>query len=234
MIGLSWFAEEHTSTFPPGCTQSHAHPEPKRVLIIGGGDGGSAREVMKHPSVQTVDLVEIDHTVVEASRQFLPNVGDFENPKLNVLYEDGTEYIKNAEYPYDVIIIDGSDPVGPAKCLFEKEFYSSCSEALTEEGVLTTQTESPWVSSYHPSIKNVYHTLNELFAHASAYLSYIPLYPGGMWSMMCASKMKHPLDDAVIRRVEGDSEILNNLKYYNSEIHRSCFALPNFVAEIIE
>ncbi|MFO7798180.1 MAG: polyamine aminopropyltransferase, partial [Rhodohalobacter sp.] len=127
------------------------HPNPKRVLIIGGGDGGTAREVLKHSTVEHADMVEIDQTVVEASKLHFPGVGDFDNPNLNVLYEDGIAFVKNVKDPYDVIIIDGSDPVGPAEGLFEKDFYQFCLDALTEDGVLTAQTESPWVESYYPS-----------------------------------------------------------------------------------
>ncbi|MEX0994176.1 MAG: hypothetical protein WD599_01530, partial [Balneolaceae bacterium] len=198
------------------------------------GDGGTAREVMKHSTVQHVDMVEIDPTVVEASKNFLPEVGDFDNPKLNVLYQDGITFVKKVKQPYDVLIVDGSDPVGPAGGLFEKEFYRDCFKVLTDQGVLVTQTESPWVSTYHPSIKNVYKALVDPFRNVSVYLTFIPLYPGGMWSMMCASKKDHPLDKKVIERVDANNEKLRDLKYYNPDIHQSCFALPNFVADIIK
>ncbi len=210
------------------------HPDPHRVLIIGGGDGGTAREVMKHNSVNQVDMVEIDKTVVDASKQFLPNVGDFDNPKLNVHYDDGITFVKGVSDPYDVIIIDGSDPVGPAKGLFEKDFYQYCYDALKENGVLTTQTESPWIRSYYPAIKKVYKTLDELFSNAGMYVCYIPLYPAGMWSMMCASKKTGAFEDSVIKRAEEGVVSLDDLKYYNPEIHKAAFALPNFVKEIIE
>lgn len=210
------------------------HPNPKRVLIIGGGDGGTAREVLKHSSVEQVDMVEIDKTVVDASRLHFPDVGDFDNPKLNVLYEDGISFVKNVKQLYDVIIIDGSDPVGPAEGLFEKDFYQFCIEALTEEGVLTAQTESPWVESYYPSMKKVFTALDDLFLISKMYLSFIPLYPAGMWSMACASKGKSPLDDSVRGRIRSQKKLLNTLNYYNEEVHFGAFALPNFVKEILE
>lgn len=210
------------------------HPKPKRVLIIGGGDGGTAREVMKHESVEQVDMVEIDKAVVEASRLHFPGVGDFDNPKLNVLFEDGIAFVKNVKVPYDVIIIDGSDPVGPAEGLFEKDFYQFCIEALTENGVLTAQTESPWVESYYPSMRKIFHALEDLFPLSGMYLSYIPLYPAGMWSMACASKSFHPLHGDVIERINEANQILDGLRYYNSEVHTGSFALPNFVKSIIE
>ena len=210
------------------------HPNPGRVLIIGGGDGGTAREVLKHPSVTTVDMVEIDKTVVDASKLHFPDVGDFENPKLNVLYEDGIAFIKNVKNPYDVIIIDGSDPVGPAEGLFEKEFYQYCFDALSDDGVLTAQTESPWVESYHPSMKKVFHALDDIFPISKMYLSFIPLYPAGMWSMACASKKEHPLSDEVRNRIKENYNKLNNPRYYNLDVHFGSFALPPFVSDIIK
>ena len=210
------------------------HPNPERVLIIGGGDGGTAREVLKHTSVQKVDMVEIDKTVVEASRLHFPGVGDFNNPKLNVLYEDGIAYMKNVKQPYDVIIIDGSDPVGPAEGLFEKDFYQYCINALTQEGVLTAQTESPWVESYYPSMQKVFSALDDLFPISKMYLNYIPLYPAGMWSMACASRSEDPLGEVVLQRAESAQNILSALSYYNPDVHRAAFALPNFVKEIIQ
>ena len=210
------------------------HPKPKRVLIIGGGDGGTAREVLKHNSVIHVDMVEIDKTVVDASKLHFPGVGDFENPKLNVLYEDGIAFIQNVKNPYDVIIIDGSDPVGPAEGLFEKDFYQYCKNALTPKGVLSTQTESPWVGSYHPSMKKVFGALEDLFPIAKMYLSFIPLYPAGMWSMGLASMSESPLDDQVIKRAQTVKKNLSGLKYYNPQVHSGSFALPNFVSQIIK
>ncbi|MGF1672018.1 MAG: polyamine aminopropyltransferase [Balneolaceae bacterium] len=209
------------------------HPGPKRVLIIGGGDGGTAREVMKHPSVVTVDMVEIDKNVVEASKLHFPGVGDFDNPKLRVLYEDGIAFVKNVTDPYDVIIIDGSDPVGPAEGLFKKEFYSSCFNALSDDGIITSQTESPWVESYYASMQRVFRSLDELFPVSAMYLCYIPLYPAGMWSMAYASKKYEPCSDAVKQRTE-NSTFLNSLRYYNADVHNASFALPNFVSDILK
>jgi spermidine synthase len=188
---------------------------------------------MKHPSVNQVDMVEIDKTVVDASKEFLPDVGDFDNPKLNVLYEDGIAFIKNVTNPYDVIIIDGSDPVGPAEGLFEKDFYELCHKALADDGVLTAQTESPWVKSYHPSMKKVFHAIDDLFPVSKMYLSFIPLYPAGMWSMACASKLDDPLSKDVFERIQNGIDHIKPLKYYNAELHRGSFALPNFVSDVI-
>ena len=211
-----------------------SHLNPEKVLIIGGGDGGTAREVLRHPSVKKVDMVEIDEAVVRASKEFLPEVGAWDDPRLNVLFEDGIAFVKKAEAQYDVVIIDGSDPVGPAEGLFEKEFFEYCYSALKEKGVLTGQTESPWVEEYHSSIKQVFDALDTVFTNSSMYLGFIPLYPAGMWSFAYASKGIQVNEEAVNQRIQsGLNEFGDQLKYYNKSIHQGSFALPNFVAEII-
>lgn len=211
-----------------------AHPNPEKVLIIGGGDGGTAREVLRHPSVKKVDMVEIDEAVVRASKEFLPEVGAWDDPRLSVLFEDGIAFVKNAEAEYDVVIIDGSDPVGPAEGLFEKEFFEFCFSALKENGILTGQTESPWVEEYHSSIKQVFDALRHVFTHSYMYLGFIPLYPAGMWSFAFASKGIRPDEEGVQNRIQsGMKEFGEQLKYYNEAVHQGSFALPNFVADII-
>lgn len=212
-----------------------SHPQPKRVLIIGGGDGGTAREVMRHPSIEKVDMVEIDEAVIRASKQYLPDVGDWDNPRLNVLIEDGIKYVQSESDPYDVIIIDGSDPVGPAEGLFEKDFIQACYDGLNEGGVLTAQTESPWEPKYHKSMQKVFKALESIYPVSRMYLAYIPLYPAGMWSFAYASKGADPLSDNTFNGVtKGLEDFGDDLKYYNAAVHEGCFALPNFVQDIIK
>ncbi|MEX0844940.1 MAG: polyamine aminopropyltransferase [Balneolaceae bacterium] len=211
-----------------------AHSKPEKILIIGGGDGGTAREVLKHSSVKQVDMVEIDEAVVRASKEYFPGVGAWDDDRLNVLFEDGIAFVKAAKSEYDVIIVDGSDPVGPAEGLFEKDFFQFCFDALKNDGVLSAQTESPWVKEYHKSIKKVFDALNEVFFESDMYLGFIPLYPAGMWSFAYASKGINVQSDEVLARVEqGLSKFGDELKYYNKNVHQGAFALPNFVAEII-
>ncbi len=215
-------------------TGMFAHPNPRRVLIIGGGDGGTAREVLRHPSIEHVDMVEIDETVVRAAKEFLPDVGAFDNPKLHVRFEDGIAFVKNVTDPYDVIIVDGSDPVGPAVDLFSETFYRNCYKSLSPQGILTGQTESPWVPSYHPGIKKLFAHLDRIFEVSRMYLAFIPLYPSGMWSLAFASKGIHPHDPDVMDRViKGTTTMENALRYYNPAIHQGSFALPGFVREIL-
>lgn len=209
------------------------HPNPEKVLIIGGGDGGTAREVLKHPVVKHVDMVEIDEAVVRASKLHMPKVGDFSNPKLIVVYENGLEFVNGPVKEYDVIIIDGSDPVGPAVDLFKKDFYEKCHTCLKDDGVLVSQTESPFVKSYHDSIRSVQNAISSLFPVAKLFLTYIPLYPTGMWSMSIASKQRDPLSEEVVSEIEKrTSGFADTLKYYNKDVHQGAFALPGFVRQI--
>jgi spermidine synthase len=173
--------------------------------------------------------------VVRASKQYLPGVGDWDNPKLNVLYKDGIKFVQEITEPYDVIIIDGSDPVGPAEGLFKKDFIQACYDGLSENGVLTAQTESPWIQSYYPSMNRVFIALNAIYEVSKMYLGFIPLYPAGMWSFAYASKGVEPMSKEVLSRVEkGLEKFGSDLNYYNENIHTGCFALPNFVKDIIK
>ncbi len=211
-------------------TACFSHPNPKRVLIIGGGDGGTAREVLRHASVEHVDMVEIDEAVVRASKLHMPAVGAWNDPRLHVLYENGLTFVEHVPVKYDVIIIDGSDPVGPAVDLFKQEFYDKCAAALTENGVLTVQTESPFVEHYHESMRSVSQALKNTFALNRPMVVFIPLYPTGMWSLCFASKGIDPLSAEVAARAEAGMRVFGSeLKYYNPDVHKAAFALPNFV-----
>ena len=212
------------------------HPNPEKVLIIGGGDGGTAREVMRHSRVKHVDLVEIDETVVEACKTFLPEVGDFSNPKLNLLIQDGIEFIQNSpDQTYDVVLVDGSDPVGPAEGLFEFSFVEQCHRILKNDGVFASQSESPWIEKYHPSMQRLYRGLKHVFPKVSPYLCAIPLYPTGLWSMIVATKGLNPISEEISAAIrhEGD-DFLSGCRYYTEDVHRSSFALPVFVRNIFQ
>lgn len=210
------------------------HPNPENVLIIGGGDGGTAREVMRHSRVKQVDLVEIDEAVVEACREYLPDVGDFDNPKLTLRIEDGIQFIHNTpDETYDVVIVDGSDPVGPAEGLFDTSFVEQCARILKKDGVFASQSESPWVEHYHPSMQRLKRGLEQFFPIVKPYICSIPLYPTGMWSMVLASRQYDPKGDqlSVSVQKEGDA-FLNGCRYYTEELHVAAFALPAFVRKI--
>lgn len=205
----------------------YTHPNPKKVLVIGGGDGGTVREVLKHSSVEYVKMVEIDGAVVDVAKKYLPEISKalIENPpQLDLTIGDGIAHMASVENEYDVIIVDCSDPIGPGEGLFSYDFYKNVYKALKADGLFVQQTESP---IYHqPLIKRLTKDIKSLFPITKFYLSHIPIYPGGMHSFTMGSKKYNPL--------EADVELLpSGLRYYNEEIHKACFALPNFVKELL-
>jgi len=206
------------------------HPNPQNILIIGGGDGGTAREVLRHDAVQNIDVVEIDPLVVKLCREYFPQVHRFDDARVNLQHVDGAVFLQESTTAYDVIIIDGSDPVGSAKVLFSDDFFDACRQHLTYDGIFICQSESPWVEKYRPVIADMYQSLSGLYSFVHPYLCAIPLYPTGLWSMMMASQTINPLSEASLDSVEtrfGDIE--SELNYFNPEIYRASFALPGFV-----
>lgn len=204
----------------------HAHPAPKDVLIIGGGDGGTAREVLRHKDIESVTLVEIDRRVVELSRRYLPEVAcSYDNPKLQVHFEDGVEFVMNKKACYDVILVDAPDPVGQAERLFGVEFYRSIFEALRPDGIFVAQTESPFVDG--ELIGRVYRDVSSLFPITKVYQGVVPTYPTALWAFTVGSKQYDP--EELRRKPVFEDE----LRYYNSELHEASFKLPNFVKKLL-
>lgn len=209
----------------------YTHPNPRKVLIIGGGDGGTLREVVKHPSVELAVLVEIDEEVIKASKQFFPEVASgFNSAKAAVLVADGIKYVKETEEKYDVILIDSTDPVGSAEGLFSPDFYRACYGILNDDGILTTQSETPFIDSFAAVIPKVIANFRELFPVVNLYLAAIPTYPSGLWSFTMGSKKYCPEKDFQSDRYASDSL---KLRYYNGRVHKASFCLPNFVAELV-
>jgi spermidine synthase len=208
------------------------HPDPKRVLIIGGGDGGSAREVMRHSSIEEVKMVEIDGMVVEACKKHLPENSVVlrepeKYPKFELIIGDGIKYMQQADSYYDVIIVDCSDPIGPGEGLFNLAFFKDVFKALKPDGLFVQQTDSPF---YHQELlKRLHNDLATLFPIIHLYLAHIPIYPGGMHSFTMGSKKYCPLN-ASLDRIPNDSDY----RYYNKDIHKSAFALPNFVKSFLK
>ena len=206
------------------------HPCPKNVLVIGGGDGGTIREVLKYPSVEKAVLCEIDGMVIDACREFLPSIaGKLNDPKVEIQVCDGVEYISKQKNRFDVIIIDSTDPLGPGEGLFTEEFYCNVRDALKSDGIMTAQSESPIANQRE--IKLIYSLLNKVFPVVKSYVAPIPTYPGGYWSWAFCSKNINPLDNI---NSEVAAKIEKTSKYYNSEIHKAAFALPNFLRDLVE
>lgn len=220
-----------------------AHPalcllrEPKRVLVVGGGDGGTVREVLRHPSIEHVDLVEIDQMVIDVSRDFFPRIASaLENPRLNIRVQDGAEFVRNAEDGfYDLIIVDSTDPVGFAEALFGEDFYRDCHRILSDQGILVSQTESPWDRVFHDSIRAANRFLDSVFKEVELYLASIPTYPLGTWSFTIASKQIHPIDDFdQASAAERLAPFIDELQYYHAGLHRAAFAHPLFVQRFLQ
>jgi len=201
----------------------------QRVLIIGGGDGGTVREVLRYPEVEQVVLVELDKLVIDVCKEHLSSFAvPWNDPRLDIRCGDGIAYLQSyAGAPYDVILIDGSDPVGPAEGLYASPFYESAKRCLHPEGVLASQTESPIAMA--SDFARIVKTLRSSFRRAEPYFVPIPLYPSGMWSFTFASDSVDPLafDQARATRVEATT------RYYNRDIHRAAFTQPNFVRGLL-
>ncbi|WP_066176040.1 polyamine aminopropyltransferase [Bacillus marinisedimentorum] len=203
------------------------HPDPKHVLVVGGGDGGVIREVLKHKSVEKATLVEIDGKVIEYSKKYLPEIaGELENERVEVKVDDGFMHIATSENAYDVIMVDSTEPVGPAAKLFEKGFYEGISKALKEDGIFVAQTDNPWFKA--DLIRQVYSDVKEIFPVTRLYTANIPTYPSGLWTFTIGSKKHDPLKVPESRFDDFET------KYYTKELHNAAFALPKFVKDLTE
>lgn len=202
----------------------YVHPCAKRVLIIGGGDGGTAREVLRHSYVEKCVMVEIDKAVVEACQQFIPQTASqLKDPRLELIIEDAVQYVARTDEKFDVILVDSTDPIGPAQPLFGEEFYDNIYKCLTEEGIVVSQGESPWYNS--DMQKTLLTILHQRFTISSIYNFHNLTYPGGLWSFTLGSKKFHPLKDFQLARYEDEKM---SFEYYHSGIHRGCFEIPQF------
>ena len=205
------------------------HPKPKRVLVIGGGDGGSVREVLKHKSVAKCVLVEIDGLVVEASKRFIPlTAAKLSDKRCVVRIEDGVKFVKETDERFDVIIIDSTEPFGPAKELFGIGFYKDVKRILTGDGIVVSQAGSPFYEI--GTIKNLDRILGKVFPVVDAYLFNNLTYPGGLWAFTYASKGLRPLKDFRPARVKAAKL---PLRWYNADVHAGAFALPSFLRKAL-
>lgn len=210
-----------------------SHPGPRRALIVGGGDGGSAEELFKHPTIEAVTLAEIDPAVVDISRRYLAAVhrGALDDPRLELEIGDGFAYVRSGTTRYDLIVLDLTDPGGPSEALYTTDFYRACAARLNPEGAMTLHIASPIA---HPErIRRTLANLRSVFAVVTPYLTSVPLY-GGMWMMACAAAS---LDPTRLTAEEIDRRIaqrgLGGLQYYNGDVHRAALALPNFVRALV-
>jgi len=203
------------------------HPSPKDVLVIGGGDCGAVSEITKYSCPQKIDMVEIDEFVVKECIKHIPSIAGNapHDERVNFIFDDGIEFVRNRKEMYDVIIIDSSDPVGPAEDLFSEKFYIDAKNCLRPDGILVCQSESPFF--YKDTLQRTYRFLCNHFNIVRTYKAVVPSYPGGLWSFTIASQEYDPLNAATDR-------LAKTTKYINEEIFKSCFMLPNFMKELFE
>lgn len=208
------------------------HPTAKKVLIIGGGDGGAIRELVRYPLVEHIDLVEIDELVVEVCKKHLPQTACcFNDERVTIHYQDGLKFIRRCENEYDLIIVDSTDPFGPGEGLFTKEFYGNCYKALKEDGIMVNQHESAFYLDDAVAMQRAHKRIVESFPISRVYQAHIPTYPSGHWLFGFASKKYHPIED--LKAVKWNA-LGFKTRYYNTQLHVGAFALPNYVEELLK
>ena len=207
------------------------HPNVQKVLVIGGGDGGVVRELLKYETIKSIRLVEIDEQVVKVCKEFLPiTANSLNDERVSVLYQDGLKYVRKWENEFDLIIVDSTDPFGPGEGLFTKEFYGNCYKALKEDGIMVNQHESPFYKEDANAMKRAHKRIVESFPISRIYQAHIPSYPSGHWLFGFSSKKYHP-----VKEFNGVSWNKRGFKtkYYNTQLHVGAFALPNYVEELL-
>lgn len=202
-----------------------SHPDPRRVLIVGGGDGGVLREVLRHKNVEKATLIDIDEEVINASKKFLPTISAaLEDPRADVKPMDAMVYIKATRQEFDVAIVDSTDPVEFAAGLFESPFYRDIHNALKKDGMVVAQTESPFTD--RNVVRDAFREMSSVFPVVRMYWGAMPTYPSGMWTYTVGSKTADP-SVPVRPAPEGT-------RYYTSDIHRASFVLPPFVSDLLK
>jgi spermidine synthase len=205
------------------------HPDPETLLVIGGGDGGVVREALKH-KIDRIDLVEIDRRVVEVSQQFFPDVScGLKDPRVQIHIEDGARFVADVEDVYDVIVVDSTDPIGVGAVLYGEPFYRHLYRALRHDGIVATQSESPFFDQ--DIVKDLYPKLRNVFPVVRTYLAPVPFYPGTCWSFAFCSKGIDPVEDFRAPHMStGEIET----RYYDEEIHKGAFIIPKCFREVLE
>lgn len=207
------------------------HPHVRKVLVIGGGDGGTVRELTKYKTIEHIDMVEIDERVVRTCQQYLPITAcQLEDPRVHLHFKDGIHFMEAPTSEYDLILVDSTDPIGPGEGLFTQAFYNNCFKALKEDGILINQHESPYYEKDSREMKRAHQKIEKLFPISKVYQFHMPTYPSGHWLFGFASKKYDPLLDFNSNTWE---QLGLKTKYYNLELHPASFALPTYVKEML-
>ena len=208
------------------------HPNPERVLIIGGGDGGVAKELTQYDSIEKIDVVEPDEMLVEVCREHFPELAcGLDDPRVNVYYQDGLRFLRNKTEEYDLIINDATDPFGHTEGLFTKEFYGNCFRALKDDGIMVYQHGSPFYDEDEESCRGMHRKASHSFPISRVYQAHIPTCSSGYWLFGFASKKYHPLDDLDAKRWK---ERKIKTWYYTTNLHKGAFMLPRYVEDMLE
>ena len=208
------------------------HPDVKKVLIIGGGDGGVARTCIEYPEIVSIDVVEPDEMFIQVSREFFPETAKgFDDPRVKITNADGLRFLRNRRNEYDLIINDSTDPFGHTEGLFTKEFYGSCYRALKEDGIMVYQHGSPFYDEDEIAFRAMHRKVYRSFPISRVYQASIPTCPAGYWMFGFASKKYHPLKD--LQEVAWNMRGLS-CKYYTTMLHKGAFYLPAYVEELLK
>lgn len=208
------------------------HPHVEKVLVIGGGDGGVVRELVKYDSIEKIDVVEVDPLLIEVCRKYFPQMAcSLNDSRVAIFNEDGLRFVRSKADEYDLILIDSPNPFGPGEGLFTKEFYGNCYNALHSDGVMINQHESPFYKEEAFQCQRMHKRIIESFPISRIYQAHIPSYPSGHWLFGFASKKYHPLDD-----LDGTTWMLKGIqtRYYLPRLHQGVFALPAYVEELVK
>ena len=207
------------------------NPKAKKILVIGAGDGGTVRELVKYEHIKRIDMVEIDKMVVDVCREYLPKTANkLDDERVHIYYEDELKFVRSKTNEYDIVIVDSTDPFGPGEDLFTREFYGNCFNALKDDGILVNQHESPYYEADAKATARANKQLRAVFPFATVYQLHIPTYPSGHWLFGFASKKYNPVKDL---KDDEWNKFGIKTRYYNTELHKGAFALPNYVKELI-
>ena len=206
------------------------HPHVKNVLIIGGGDGGVAKELLQYKSIESIDVVETDRMFVDVCREYFPEVA-LDDERVKIHYDDGLRFLRNKKGIYDLIINDSTDPFGHTEGLFTKEFYGSCYNALKDDGIMVYQHGSPFYDEDEAACRSMHRKAFRSFPISRVYQAHIPTCPSGYWLFGFASKKYHPIKDFKPKEWNG---LKIETWYYTTHLHMGAFMLPKYVEDLLE
>lgn len=207
------------------------HPNVKDVLVIGAGDGGTIRELVKYDTIETIDMVEIDKQVTNMCKEYFKETScKLDDPRVHMYFEESLRFVRMEKDQYDLIIVDSADPYGPAEGLFTREFYGNCFKALHDDGILINQHESPYYSEHSRTVQKAHKHIQQVFPYSTVYQCHIPSYPSGHWLFGFASKKYDPIVDL---NADKWNKLGIKTRYYNTDLHVGSFYLPTYVKELL-